>query len=112
LQRSFCMETCGSSSDCRGGYTCEDLAAEENHWRNALPIDRNRSSKVCVASISEPAEASSPPNSGVCTAAGGEGAGTGDQTTGGTSTGGNGGGAGGEGGGDASSSGGTGGSGG
>jgi hypothetical protein len=28
FQRTFCMATCGSSSDCRGGYECKDISSD------------------------------------------------------------------------------------
>jgi len=116
LHRPFCMLTCSSNSDCRGGYTCVDLNDPLNSWRNALPIDRDRSSKVCLASFTD-APTKLDNENGVCTgpgtdSAGTGGASTGGASTGGASTGGASGTSGGEGGSDASSSGGAGGSGG
>jgi hypothetical protein len=48
--RTFCMATCESDSDCRGGYRCEDLSAQPNEW-GALLIDRDRGHRVCVVPV-------------------------------------------------------------
>lgn len=45
--RAFCMATCDEDSDCRGGYTCQDLSRSGNAWEAVL-IDRNRGNKACV----------------------------------------------------------------
>lgn len=89
LERAFCMLTCSSDSDCRSGYTCADLSSDDNAWRNALPIDRGRSSKVCVAgfTLSDSEPAPSMGSTAVCTASGNTGSG-GSTSTGGTSSGG------------------------
>ena len=31
LERTFCMVTCGSDKDCRGGYVCADLADSDTN---------------------------------------------------------------------------------
>lgn len=47
LQRSLCMRSCSSDSDCRGGeYACIDMAAP-NPW-GAQVVDRRASGKVCA----------------------------------------------------------------
>jgi len=48
-QRSFCMATCGSDADCRGGYRCkapEDL--------NAVRAEHDSSFKVCAVPPKDP----------------------------------------------------------
>jgi hypothetical protein len=52
--RSFCMATCDSDSDCRSGYSCENLSGEQNPW-NAVLIDGDRGDKACVVPISKDA---------------------------------------------------------
>jgi len=49
--RTFCMATCDDDSDCRSGYTCEDLSDPKNPW-TAILIDRNRGDRACVVPIS------------------------------------------------------------
>lgn len=49
--RAFCMATCSSDSDCRAGYSCEDLSKEQNPWAAVL-IDLDRGHKACVVPIS------------------------------------------------------------
>lgn len=49
--RTFCMETCDSTSDCRGGYKCVDLSQSPNDW-DAVLIDKDRGHKVCVVPFS------------------------------------------------------------
>jgi len=43
--RSFCMRTCGSNDDCRGGYTCADVTGTPWH---GLAVDRGRARRVCI----------------------------------------------------------------
>ena len=45
--RSFCMATCDANSDCRSGYSCEDLSRDGNEW-GAVLIDHDRGHKACV----------------------------------------------------------------
>lgn len=45
--RTFCMGTCEDSSDCRAGYSCQDLSQPNNAW-GALLIDRDRGNRACV----------------------------------------------------------------
>jgi hypothetical protein len=47
---SFCMATCEDSSDCRAGYSCEDLSDPDNVW-GALLIDRDRGKRACVVPL-------------------------------------------------------------
>jgi hypothetical protein len=49
--RAFCMQTCDSDSDCRSGYSCEDLSKVTNPWA-AILIDRDRGNRACVVPIS------------------------------------------------------------
>ena len=49
-QRTFCMATCESDSDCRGGYECEDLSDPQNGW-GALLIDRDRGNRACMVPL-------------------------------------------------------------
>jgi hypothetical protein len=91
IERAFCMLNCSSNSDCRSGYVCVDLNDERNAWRNALPIDRGRSSKVCVTSATAP-DPEPTMSTEVCTASasassGGSSSG-GSSSSGGTSSGG------------------------
>ncbi len=59
LTRSYCLANCGSNSDCRSGYVCENLDTpyQPNAW-NALLIDRSGSGKVCVVPASASASVS------------------------------------------------------
>jgi len=50
--RAFCMATCDKDSDCRAGYTCEDLSNASNPW-TAVLIDRNRGNRACLVPISQ-----------------------------------------------------------
>jgi len=52
--RAFCMATCDDDSDCRGGYTCADLAKPNNPW-GAILIDRDRGKRACLVPISKDA---------------------------------------------------------
>src|SRR6185369_5903818 len=45
--RAFCMAKCDDDSDCRSGYTCQDLSQPGNAW-DAVLIDRDRGNKACV----------------------------------------------------------------
>jgi len=47
--RTFCMRKCSNDGDCRSGYECQDLGAEDNEY-GALLTDRESSrSRVCIA---------------------------------------------------------------
>ena len=48
------MATCDKDSDCRSGYSCEDLADTKNPWAAVL-IDRDRGNRACVVPISQDA---------------------------------------------------------
>lgn len=50
--RAFCMATCDEDSDCRPGYSCEDLSVTTNSW-GALLIDLDRGHRACLVPISE-----------------------------------------------------------
>jgi len=50
--RAFCMATCDTDSDCRAGYSCEDLSKDTNPWAAVL-IDRDRGHRACVVPISK-----------------------------------------------------------
>jgi hypothetical protein len=50
-QRSFCMAACSVDSDCRGGYSCQDLSGGPGHPKNevgAVLADISRTGKVCA----------------------------------------------------------------
>jgi hypothetical protein len=49
--RAFCMATCDKDSDCRDGYSCEDLSDPKNPWAAVL-IDRDRGNRACLVPIS------------------------------------------------------------
>ncbi|HEY8942611.1 MAG TPA: hypothetical protein VIM73_00060 [Polyangiaceae bacterium] len=69
--RSFCMASCGSNSDCRGGYVCTDLGRPDDPWGaivagkgsgkvcmeplTAAPIPSDRATGVCAPGTSEDA---------------------------------------------------------
>ena len=57
--RAFCMATCDKDSDCRSGYTCEDLADPKNPWAAVL-IDRDRGNRACLVPISQDAVVDDP----------------------------------------------------
>lgn len=57
--RAFCMATCDDDSDCRAGYTCEDLSSVTNPWAAVL-IDRDRGNRACLVPISQDALISDP----------------------------------------------------
>lgn len=46
FHRSFCLASCGSDDDCRGGYACVDLGKPDNPW-SAIVVDSG-SGKVCM----------------------------------------------------------------
>ncbi|RYE92533.1 MAG: hypothetical protein EOO75_06485, partial [Myxococcales bacterium] len=46
LQRTFCVRSCGSDDDCRGGYSCIGTAGLESGWQGRV-VDRDASS-VCL----------------------------------------------------------------
>jgi len=49
FQRNFCMRSCDSSSDCRSGYRCLDLAASGNPFGAVLvETSRRKNGKVCA----------------------------------------------------------------
>ncbi|HEX2871467.1 MAG TPA: hypothetical protein VHP33_09430 [Polyangiaceae bacterium] len=50
--RAFCMATCEEDSDCRSGYSCEDLSNPKNPW-GAVLIDLGRGKRACVVPMSE-----------------------------------------------------------
>jgi hypothetical protein len=53
LQRTFCMKSCGSSSDCRSGYACLDLG-EDDPWGAVILEREGRNTKVCALAYSGP----------------------------------------------------------
>jgi hypothetical protein len=67
LQRTFCMRRCDSSSDCRAGYTCEDMGNPENEWGAIVVEGRGTSGKVCAVPFRGRQIASNPDDVGVCT---------------------------------------------
>jgi hypothetical protein len=48
FQRTFCMATCDSSSDCRGGYECKDISSDPG--REVIDINPSTHSICTVAS--------------------------------------------------------------
>ncbi len=65
---SFCMQQCGSNSDCRGGYVCADPLSPP--WSAAI-LDNDQNQSVCIAPIPTGADAGSTQDGavggGVCT---------------------------------------------
>lgn len=53
LQRTFCMRSCNSGSDCRSGYACLDLG-ESNPWGAVVLEKEGRNTKVCALAYSGP----------------------------------------------------------
>ncbi|MET0791494.1 MAG: hypothetical protein ABW061_08225 [Polyangiaceae bacterium] len=51
-QRSFCMASCGSDSDCRAGYACRDLNAPNP--LGAVLAEYSKSGKVCIVPWHDP----------------------------------------------------------
>src|SRR3954471_21040736 len=47
-QRSFCMASCGSDSDCRGGYTCLDLKGVTPNPLGAVLAESSGDGRVCA----------------------------------------------------------------
>jgi hypothetical protein len=47
------MRSCSRDGDCRGGYSCVDIAAE-NAW-GAVVVDQGRSTRVCALPPPPPA---------------------------------------------------------
>ncbi len=48
FQRTFCMRRCDGNGDCRTGYTCADLNADENPWGATVVEFGDVNGKVCV----------------------------------------------------------------
>lgn len=50
FERTFCMRSCSSSSDCRtdSGYACVDLSPKDNPWGAVVVENGARPSTVCV----------------------------------------------------------------
>jgi hypothetical protein len=55
LQRTYCMLSCGSDSDCRGGYACVDIS-KANPWGAVIAEQNQRSGKICTLALSGAAE--------------------------------------------------------
>jgi hypothetical protein len=53
LERTFCMRSCSSSSDCRSGYACIDLAGPDP-WGAEVLERPGRNTKVCALAYSGP----------------------------------------------------------
>jgi hypothetical protein len=53
LQRTFCMRSCGSSSDCRSGYACIDVAGDDP-WGAEVFERAGKNTKVCALAYSGP----------------------------------------------------------
>ncbi len=52
LQRTFCMRSCDSDSDCRAEYSCIDLNDFSNPWGAAVVEDGPVNGKVCIVPYS------------------------------------------------------------
>lgn len=46
--RQFCMRRCSSQNDCRGGYSCEDLNANDNAWGAKRLDNSSADGRVCA----------------------------------------------------------------
>jgi len=58
LERTFCMKTCSSNGDCRGGYACVALGNPTDHTNNpwgATVLDPDRGTKICMYPLSSKA---------------------------------------------------------
>lgn len=65
LQRTFCMRSCDSNSDCRSGYRCIDMG-RENPWGAIVVEARGTNGKVCTAPF-RGEQVSTEQEAGVCT---------------------------------------------
>jgi hypothetical protein len=54
LQRSYCMFRCDTTSDCRDGYACVNVAAEDNPWGARILNSSSGSGKVCALAYTDP----------------------------------------------------------
>lgn len=63
--RSFCMYACSDDSDCRGEYECRNPG--DAPW-NALILDNDQSTRVCIPKPTGAVNASYVPEAGVCQA--------------------------------------------
>lgn len=68
LERSFCMRSCSSDADCRGGYSCIDVS-EQNPWGATLLENGDKSGKVCALPYSYEGNVPEGRSSEVCEAA-------------------------------------------
>jgi hypothetical protein len=66
LRRTFCLRSCEGNGDCRGGYSCENLAAKGNPWGAELVEFGGPSGRVCVVPYSG-AKLPDSPNTEICT---------------------------------------------
>jgi hypothetical protein len=58
LERTFCMKTCSSPGDCRGGYACVSLEHPADQTTNpwgATVLDPDRGTSICMAPLSSKA---------------------------------------------------------
>lgn len=65
LRRTFCMRNCSDDSDCRTGYRCIDLNAD-NPWGAKVAENGPVNGAVCIVPFSG-APLPDPPNTEVCT---------------------------------------------
>lgn len=59
-QRSFCMARCSSSSDCRGGYECQNLSGSPPNRFNAVLADSDGPGMVCYVTPTSTAPGPTP----------------------------------------------------
>ncbi|HVU03334.1 MAG TPA: hypothetical protein VHE30_16355 [Polyangiaceae bacterium] len=67
FERTFCMKTCGSTGDCRGGYQCLPVGADGNNPVGAVVLesgDVNRS--VCAPAFPKAADGDAGTRGQVC----------------------------------------------
>jgi len=57
LERTFCLRTCESSSDCRPGYICADRTALRDNYRGEI-LDGTPATRICLVAVSLQTEAS------------------------------------------------------
>jgi hypothetical protein len=62
--RNYCMQTCGSDSECRDGYECRDLSKPDPWGAEVVQANAARTT-VCVAKL-QGEEVPQDQNNGVC----------------------------------------------
>jgi hypothetical protein len=67
LQRTYCMRSCASDGDCRTGYACIDVGADDDPWGAEVLETGSRAAKtkICAVPYSEP-EDEPQRSAGVC----------------------------------------------